>query len=130
MQAIGTAFRDAIPALGCPFVVLVGIYAGVFTPNEAGAVAVVYTAMVGLWVYREMTMKTMWDGAKSTLITLGMITLLLGFGMVFTRLLIREGMAQAMTDFVLSLSQDKYTILFMMNILLLIRGCSSTGSPS
>jgi tripartite ATP-independent transporter DctM subunit len=129
MQAISKAFRDAIPALGCPFVVLVGIYAGIFTPNEAGAVAVIYTALVGLWVYREMTMKTMWDGAKSTLITLGMITLLLGFGTVFTRLLIREGMAEAMTDFVLSLSQNKYAILLMMNILLLILGMFIDGIP-
>jgi len=107
----------------------VGIYAGIFTPNEAGAVAVIYTALVGLWVYREMTMKTMWDGAKSTLITLGMITLLLGFGTVFTRLLIREGMAEAMTDFVLSLSQNKYAILLMMNILLLILGMFIDGIP-
>ena len=129
MQEIGKAFRDAIPALGCPFVVLVGIYAGVFTPNEAGAVAVVYTALVGLWIYREMTMKSMWDGVKSTLVTLGMITLLLGFGMVFTRLLIREGMAQAMTDFVLSMSQNKYAILLMMNILLLILGMFIDGIP-
>jgi tripartite ATP-independent transporter DctM subunit len=129
MREIGKAFRDAIPALGCPFVVLVGIYAGIFTPNEAGAVAVVYTALVGLWIYREMTMKSMWGGVKSTLVTLGMITLLLGFGMVFTRLLIREGMAQAMTDFVLSMSQNKYAILLMMNILLLILGMFIDGIP-
>lgn len=129
MQEVGKALRDAVPALGCPFVVLVGIYAGVFTPNEAGAVAVVYTALVGLWIYREMTMKSMWDGVKGTLVTLGMITLLLGFGMVFTRLLIREGMAQAMTDFVLSMSQNKYAILLMMNILLLILGMFIDGIP-
>jgi C4-dicarboxylate transporter, DctM subunit len=129
MQAIWTSFYAAIPALGCPFVVLVGIYAGVFTPNEAGAVAVVYTAAIGLWVYREMSLKSMWDGAKGTLITLGMITLLLGFGTVFTRLLIREGMAQLMTDFVLGLSQNKYAILLMMNILLLILGMFIDGIP-
>jgi len=129
MRAISKAFRDAIPALGCPFVVLVGIYAGIFTPNEAGAVAVVYTAAVGLWIYREMTLTSFWDGVKSSLITLGMITLLLGFGMVFTRLLIREGMAQAMTDFVLSMSQNKYAILLMMNILLLILGMFIDGIP-
>jgi C4-dicarboxylate transporter, DctM subunit len=129
IREIGTTLYAAIPALGCPFVVLVGIYAGVFTPNEAGAVAVVYTAAVGLWIYREMTMKTMWDGVKSTLITLGMVTLLLGFGTVFTRLLIREGMAQLMTDFVLSMSQNKYAILLMMNILLLILGMFIDGIP-
>ena len=129
MKEIGAAFNSAIPALGCPFVVLVGIYAGIFTPNEAGAVAVVYTALVGLWIYREMSLRSMWDGVKSTLITLGMITLLLGFGTVFTRLLIREGMAQAMTDFVLSMSQNKYAILFMMNLLLLILGMFIDGIP-
>jgi tripartite ATP-independent transporter DctM subunit len=129
MQEIGKAFNAAIPALGCPFVVLVGIYAGIFTPNEAGAVAVVYTAAVGLWIYREMTLASFWDGVRSSLITLGMITLLLGFGMVFTRLLIREGMAQAMTDFVLSMSQNKYAILLMMNILLLILGMFIDGIP-
>jgi C4-dicarboxylate transporter DctM subunit len=129
VKAIGTAFYGAIPALGCPFVVLVGIYAGIFTPNEAGAVAVVYTAAIGLWVYREMTLRSFWGGTKSSLITLGMITLLLGFGTVFTRLLIREGMAQAMTDFVLSLSQNRYAILLMMNILLLILGMFIDGIP-
>lgn len=129
MKEIGTSMYGAIPALGCPFVVLVGIYAGIFTPNEAGAVAVVYTAMVGFWVYREMTTKAMWDGVKSTLVTLGMITLLLGFGTVFTRLLIREGMAEAMTEFVLSVSQDKITILLMMNLLLLILGMFIDGIP-
>jgi tripartite ATP-independent transporter DctM subunit len=129
LKEIGASFYSAIPALGCPFVVLVGIYAGVFTPNEAGAVAVVYTAAVGLWVYREMTLKSMWDGVRGTLITLGMITLLLGFGTVFTRLLIREGMAQAMTDFVLGISQNRYAILLMMNILLLILGMFIDGIP-
>jgi C4-dicarboxylate transporter, DctM subunit len=129
MTAIGTSFYGAIPALGCPFVVLVGIYAGIFTPNEAGAVAVVYTAFVGLWIYREMTFTSMWGGVKSSLVTLGMITLLLGLGTVFTRLLIREGLAQVMTDFVLGLSQNKYAILLMMNILLLILGMFIDGIP-
>jgi tripartite ATP-independent transporter DctM subunit len=129
MVEIGRSFYSAIPALGCPFVVLVGIYAGIFTPNEAGAVAVVYTAAVGLWVYQEMTFTSMWGGVKSSLVTLGMITLLLGFGTVFTRLLIREGLAQAMTDFVLGISQNKYAILLMMNILLLILGMFIDGIP-
>jgi tripartite ATP-independent transporter DctM subunit len=129
MQELGVSLYNAIPALGCPFVVLVGIYAGIFTPNEAGAVAVVYTAGVGLLIYREMTLGSLWDGVKTTLVTLGMITLLLGFGTVFTRLLIREGMAQMMTDFVLGLSQDKVVVLIMMNVLLLILGMFIDGIP-
>jgi C4-dicarboxylate transporter, DctM subunit len=107
----------------------VGIYAGIMTPNEAGAVAVVYTAGVGLWVYKEMNWKGMWGSVQGTLITLGMFTLLLGFGTVFTRLLIREGLGEAMTDFVLSISQNKYIILLMINILLLILGMFIDGIP-
>ncbi len=129
IKEVGASLWSAIPALGCPFVVLVGIYAGIFTPNEAGAVAVVYTAFVGLWIYREMSLQSFWNGVKSSLITLGMITLLLGFGTVFTRLLIREGMAEMMTSFVLGISQNKYAVLLMMNILLLILGMFIDGIP-
>lgn len=66
---------------------------------------------------------------KSSLVTLGMVTLLLGLGTVFTRLLIREGLAQVMTDFVLGISQNKYAVLLMMNILLLILGMFIDGIP-
>jgi tripartite ATP-independent transporter DctM subunit len=129
VKEIGAAGWAALPALGCPVVVLVGIYGGICTPNEAGAVAVVYTAMVGLFMYREMNLKSLWGSAQTTLITLGMITLLLGFGTVFTRLLIREGVGQAMTDTIIGFSQNKYLILALMNILLLFFGMFIDGIP-
>jgi C4-dicarboxylate transporter DctM subunit len=129
VKEIGAAGWAALPALGCPIVVLVGIYGGICTPNEAGAVAVVYTAIVGLFMYRDMNLKSLWGSAQTTLITLGMITLLLGFGTVFTRLLIREGVGQAMTDIVIGFSQNKYVILALMNILLLFFGMFIDGIP-
>lgn len=119
----------ALPALGCPIVVLVGIYGGIFTPNEAGAVAVLYTTIVGFFMYREMNLRSLWANAQTTLVTLGMITLLLGFGTVFTRLLIREGVGQAMTDIVIGFSQNKYLVLALMNILLLFFGMFIDGIP-
>jgi TRAP-type C4-dicarboxylate transport system permease large subunit len=60
---------------------------------------------------------------------MGMISFLLGFGTVFTRLLIREGVGEIMTQFILSISDNKYAILFMMNILLLILGMFIDGLP-
>lgn len=129
VKEIGAAGWAALPALGCPIVVLVGIYGGICTPNEAGAVAVVYTAIVGLFMYREMNLKSLWGSAQTTLTTLGMIALLLGFGTVFTRLLIREGVGQAMTDIVIGFSQNKYVILALMNILLLFFGMFIDGIP-
>ena len=129
VKEIGVSTWVALPALGCPFVVLVGIYGGIFTPNKAGAIAVLYTALVGFLVYRELTLQSFWESSKMTVVAMGMLCFLLGFGTVFTRLLIREGVGEIMTQFILSISDSKYAILFMMNILLLILGMFIDGIP-
>lgn len=126
---IGRATWSALPALGCPLIVLGGIYGGVFTPNEAGAIAVVYTLIIGLFVYRELKARTIWKCCHDTVVTLGMLALLLAFSTVFTRLLIREGVAQAMADGMMGAFESKYLILFMMNIFLLIMGMFVDGIP-
>jgi len=129
VKEVGISTWLALPALGCPLIVLGGIYGGVFTPNEAGAVAVVYTLIVGLFVYRQLKAKNFWTTTQESIKTLGMITLLLGFGTVFTRLLIREGVAQSLADFMIGAFESKYLVLFMMNILLLIAGMFIDGIP-
>jgi C4-dicarboxylate transporter DctM subunit len=129
VKEIGTSTWVALPALGCPVVVLVGIYGGIFTPNEAGAIAVLYTVLVGFFIYRELTLKSFWESSKTTVGAMGMLCFLLGFGTVFTRLLIREGVGELMTQFILSISDSKYAILFMMNLLLLILGMFIDGIP-
>lgn len=80
-------------------------------------------------MYRDMNAQSLWTSAQTTLVTLGMITLLLGFGTVFTRLLIREAVGQAMTDFVIGFSQNKYFVLALMNILLVLFGMFIDGIP-
>ncbi len=129
IKEIGASFWSALPALGCPIIVLVGIYGGIFTPNEAGSIAALYTALVGFFIYREMSLKGFWNCSRTTVIAMGMICFLLGFGTVFTRLLIREGFGELMTQFVLSISDNKYVILLMMNILLLLLGMFIDGIP-
>jgi len=128
-KEIGASFWSALPALGCPTIVLVGIYGGIFTPNEAGSIAALYTALVGFFMYREMSLKGFWNCSRNTVIAMGMLCFLLGFGTVFTRLLIREGIGELMTQFILSISDNKYFILLMMNILLLILGMFIDGIP-
>ena len=119
----------ALPAIGCPLVVLGGIYGGIFTPNEAGAIAVVYTIAVGVFFYKELTKKRFVTSVRTTMGTLGMITLLLGFGTVFTRLMIREGVAQALANGMLGVFSEPWQILLMMNLLLLILGMFIDGIP-
>jgi len=76
-----------------------------------------------------MKAKTVWSVCQTTLITLGMITLLLAFSTVFTRLLIRQGVAQAMATAMIGAFHSKYLVLFMMNVLLLIAGMFIDGIP-
>jgi len=123
------ALWRALPALGTPIIVLGGIYGGVFTPNEAGAIAVVYTFIVGAFIYKELTRGKVWAALQDTLGTLGMITLLLAFGTVFTRLLIREGVAQAFAELLIAAFQSKYLVLMMVNLLLLVLGMFIDGIP-
>lgn len=123
------AVWGALPALGCPVLVLVGIYGGICTPNEAGSLAVIYTLFIGLWVYRKLDKKSIWLSTRSALISLGMVFVLIAFGTVFARVLTREGVAQLMATSVIGLFQNKLLILLMINVLLLILGMFIDGIP-
>ncbi|MFC1911817.1 TRAP transporter large permease [Chloroflexota bacterium] len=129
VKKVGIATWLALPALGCPLIILGGIYGGIFTPNEAGAVAVLYTVIIGLFVYREMKLKTMLACTKNAAGTLGMVTLLLGFGMIFARLMVREGIAEVVSESFIGVFGEKYLILLMLNLLLLIMGMFIDGIP-
>jgi len=123
------ALWGALPALGCPLVVLIGIYGGICTPNEAGSLAVIYTVIVGVWVYRKLNLKEIRLATGSAIISLGMVCALIGVGTVLARILIREGVAQIMTEAVLGLFDSRILILLMLNVLLLIMGMFIDGAP-
>ena len=120
---------SALPALGCPILILVGIYGGICTPNEAGALAVIYTLFIGLWVYRKLDKKSIWSCTYKSLITQGMIFIMIAFGTVFARVLIREGVAQLIAETMIKLFESKNLILLMINVLLLILGMFIDGIP-
>ena len=114
--------KIAIPALFFPVIVVGGIYGGVFTPTEAAAVAVVYAAIIGFFVYRGLKLKNTLRSLVEAAATTGMVVILVGTGMFFTRVLLRVGVAEAMTQFVLNISENPILILIAVNILLLFLG--------
>lgn len=119
----------ALPALGCPLVILIGIYGGICTPNEAGAIAVIYCMIIGFWVYRELTMRKLWSATYSSLISMGVIAILIASGTVFARYLIRVGVAQQLAGFILGMFDSKVLILLSLNIFLLLLGMFMDGVP-
>jgi tripartite ATP-independent transporter DctM subunit len=108
---------------------LVGIYGGICTPNEAGAIAVIYCIIIGFWVYRELTMRKLWSATYSSLISMGVIAILIASGTVFARYLIRVGVAQQLAGFILGMFESKVLILLSLNIFLLLLGMFMDGVP-
>ena len=129
LAEIGRTAWVAIPALGCPVLILVGIYGGIFTPNEAGGIASVYCLLVGWFAYRELTRERLLNALSSTVGTFGMTTLLLAVGTILTRYLTRQGVAQEVASIMMSLFEGKIMILLMLNIFLLFLGMFLDGIP-
>ena len=121
-KAVVKSFVDAIWALLSPVIILGGIYSGKFTPTEAAVVAVVYGFIVGVFIYRnidgKLLVKILRDGAVSTAQIMILICAATLFGYVLTANRIPDMVATA----ILSLSSNKYVILLLINILLLIVG--------
>lgn len=122
------AIKDSIWGMGVPIIILGGIYGGVFTPTEAAAVAAVYSIVVSLFVYRELDMKGFFDCVLKSAVTTIQVMILLAAASVFAWILTSEGITVAIANAVLSVSDQKFMILLLMNIVLLIAGMFLDGA--
>jgi tripartite ATP-independent transporter DctM subunit len=120
---------SSLPALGCPLLVLGSIYGGICTPNEAGCLAVIYTLLVGLWVYRKLNMKNIFLCTQNCLVTLGVFAVLIPFGTILARTFALEGLTQAFAPLILNLFQNKVLILVAINLFLIILGMFIDNIP-
>ena len=122
-KEIGKLFLDTVWCLLSPVIVLGGIYSGLFTPTEAAAVAVVYSLIVGIFVYKELRLKELKETLFSTAKTTGMILLIIMNAGIFSWVLTQQGIAASLTEMALALTDNKYIMLFIINIVFLCAGC-------
>lgn len=115
-------FKGAIPAILMPVIVLGGIYGGIFTPTECSVVGVVYTLLVGKFVYHELSLKKLKESLVEAAITSATIMIIFGPATTFGRLLTIGKIPTMVTDAMLSFSTNKYVIMLIINVLLLIIG--------
>lgn len=123
MKSIGKAFLEALPGFLSPVIVLGGIYSGIFTPTEAAAVAVIYSFIVSVFIYKEMNFEKLKETLFSTAKTTGIILLIIMNAGIFSWVLTQQGIAASLTEFAISLSMNKYVMLILINIVFLIAGC-------
>ena len=116
------SFKDAVWALIMPIIILGGIYAGIFTPTESAVVAVVYGMIVCLAVYREISMKSIWEIIESTATGTANLMILVVTAQMFGWLISYYQIPQAVTEFMLSFVSGKYMFWAIIIVLLTICG--------
>lgn len=116
------SFNYAKGALFMPIIILGGIYAGIFTPTEASVVACIYGIIVGMFIYKDLKFKDLFNILKSSSLTAGTVLLLVGCATAFGQLLTFEQVPKAISEFMLGLTNNKYVMLMIINIFLFIVG--------
>ena len=113
---------SAAPALVMPVIILGGIYGGYMTPSEAAAISVIYALPVSIWVYKGVKIRGLKQVFVETATTTGVIMVMLATIMVMSRILIMEDLPGKVMNLLLAISENKYVILVMINIFLVIIG--------
>ncbi len=117
-------------ALITPVIILGGIYAGIFTPTEAAVVAVVYSVIVSVFIYKELSLKDLYRTLVETAVLNGITTFLLGLSTAFAIYLSTEQVPSQILNLLIGITDNKIIILIMINIFLLLIGCIMDNVPA
>ena len=120
--SVWQSFRASIWALLVPVIILGGIYSGIFTPTEAGAVAVVYAAIVGIFVYGDINLGNLPEILAGSAKTSGTILILVIMATAFGRLITLARIPTELASYITSLSDNPIMVLLLINVLLLVIG--------
>ena len=124
------AVWDAKWALINPVIILGGIYAGIFTPTEAAAVAAVYAFICGTFIHRELNIKNIFDPIAASCSTTGTTMVIIGCATAFTKILTIQRIPDMITKGISGLTTNYVLILLLINLLLLIVGCFMDTTPA
>lgn len=117
------ALQRGIWALGAPFIILGGIYGGVFSPTEAAGVACIYSAFVTRVVYRDLTWRQVLQVAGSSAALTAQILIIIACASVFSWLLTVNQAPATLVAWLQGMQLSQWMVLLAINILLLLVGC-------
>ncbi|HEX9829735.1 MAG TPA: TRAP transporter large permease [Bacteroidota bacterium] len=130
LQATIVRFLDAFPSLLLIFIIIGGIVAGYFTATEASAIAVLYTFILSVVVYREVKWKEIPRILLDSTVTTAIVMILIGTSMAMSWILAYENIPQGVSAALVALSDNKIVILLIINIILLIVGTFMDMTPA
>jgi len=130
LREVLIAAVKAVPALFMPILILGGILSGMFTPTEAAGVAVVYSTLVGILVYRKLNFKNLPDVLLKAGLESGMVMLLIAMSEPFAWIVAADQIPQLLIDWISTLTTSPWLILLFVNILLLLIGIPIETAPA
>lgn len=113
---------ENIWALMFPVILIVGIRFGIFTPSEAGAFAVVYALFVGMFVYKELSIKKLIDCLATTAMDLAVIMFIIICSNAFGYAIVTGQLPQTLANVIVKISENKYIILLIVMAFVFIAG--------
>ncbi len=119
---VGRSFGGAIWAIAMTFLIIYGLLSGLATPTETAVVASVYAFLVGAFIYRELPLRAVPRIMIDSAVSAAGILALVGFANVFGWILVSERIPQAIASGVLSLTDNKFLVILLINLLLLFVG--------
>jgi C4-dicarboxylate transporter DctM subunit len=125
-----TTLGTSIWAIIMPLIILGGIYSGIFTPTEAGAVAAVYGLITGVVIYRDLKIRAIPKVICNSAVGAAVIMLIMATVSTFGFVLTREHIPQIIAEGLLAVTRNKYVLLFLFNIIVLVAGCFLQSSAA
>ncbi len=130
MQEACQKTLDALPSLGLVIVIIGGIIAGIFMATEASAIAVVYTLVLSMGIYKEISFKQLPAIILEAMVTTSIVLLLIGTSMGMSWAMANADIPYTISDALLTVSENPIVILLIINLILLIVGTFMDMTPA
>ena len=124
-----TCMKSSIWALLSVMIVVVGVVFGVFTATESAAIAVIYSLLVGMFVYKEMSLKEVWKVLGEFIDTLSIVLILCGTSSIFGYCLTYLHVPDLAANAIIGCSHNPVVIALLINLILLVLGCVMDMAP-
>ena len=121
-NALIRQFLGSIPALITPLIILCGFVVGWFTPTEASSIAVIYSLLIALFLYKTLSWESFKKCLKESAIASANTLFIIGTSTLFTYVMALEGISRQFADVILGISSNPNVVLLVINILLLVLG--------
>ena len=117
------ASKEGVWALGTPFIILGGIYAGIFSPTESAGIACVYAIIVTRFIYGDITWKGIWEVSVDSMYLTAQVLIIVAAAGVFSQLLTISGIPQDAVASIQEMNLEPWMVLMVINVFLLFVGC-------